>query len=464
MKNYVIHEERATMLTNDAVQNGPILYWMHREQRLQDNYTLLEAQAQAIAQKQSLVIVFCIGGEGFLVSKRQLQFMKQGFVELYKESARWNIPFIVLEGNPVDTLPLFATKLGVGRVFTDFNPLKQVRREQEAVMHKLGLPFVIVDAHNIVPCKQASPKLEFGAYTIRPKIHKQLDNYLQEFPPLREHPIQKVECMEALKIEAVETKRFMENVEMEPDFSILSGEKQALQVMKNFIHHKLSRYDQRNNPCEDVCSGLSPYLHFGQISALRVALEVQKDFWQQTDKTQNMKEYTTMKDSFLEELIVRRELSDNYCFYNPNYDAFEGFPNWAQITLNAHRADKRTHMYSLEVFEQARTHDLLWNSAQMEMQKFGKMSGYMRMYWAKKILEWTESPEEAFAFALYLNDTYSLDGNDPNGYVGVAWSVGGVHDRAWGERPVFGKIRYMNDQGCKRKFDVQEYIKKMHRA
>jgi deoxyribodipyrimidine photo-lyase len=212
----------------------------------------------------------------------------------------------------------------------------------------------------------------------------------------------------------------------------------------------LQEYDEkRNDPTENSVSNLSPYLHFGQISAQRVALEVKKS-----------QAKSEKKDSFLEELVVRRELSDNYCFYNEKYDQFEGFHPWAQKTLNEHRGDKREYLYSSEEFEEAKTHDDLWNAAQMEMVLRGKMHGYMRMYWAKKILEWTESPESALEIAIYLNDKYELDGRDSNGYTGIAWSVGGVHDRAWNERPVFGKIRYMSYNGCKRKFDIQSYIQK----
>ena len=163
----------------------------------------------------------------------------------------------------------------------------------------------------------------------------------------------------------------------------------------------------------------------------------------------------------MEELIVRRELSDNFCWYNLDYDKFSGFPEWARKTLDQHRRDQRDYLYSLEEFEQGRTHDALWNAAQLEMVSRGKMHGYLRMYWAKKILEWTNSPEEALEIAIYLNDRYELDGRDPNGYVGAAWSIGGVHDRAWAERPVFGKIRYMSLAGCKRKFKVDAYIAKV---
>jgi deoxyribodipyrimidine photo-lyase len=166
------------------------------------------------------------------------------------------------------------------------------------------------------------------------------------------------------------------------------------------------------------------------------------------------------QEAFLEELVVRRELSDNFCFYNEDYDRFRGFPEWARTSLDKHRDDPREYIYSLEAFERAATHDPLWNAAQLEMVKRGKMHGYMRMYWAKKILEWTESPERAMEIAIYLNDRYQLDGRDSNGYAGIAWSLGGVHDRPWRERPVFGKLRYMNFNGCKRKFDVRAYIAK----
>ena len=194
-------------------------------------------------------------------------------------------------------------------------------------------------------------------------------------------------------------------------------------------------------------SNLSPYIHFGHLSAQRVAIEVTKAVAPQEDKS-----------AFLEELIVRRELSDNFCLYNPDYDNVNGFHQWASSTLNNHKDDEREFIYALNEFENALTHDPLWNAAQLEMVKTGKMHGYMRMYWAKKILEWTKSPEQAMEFAIYLNDKYSLDGRDPNGYTGIAWSIGGVHDRAWSERPIFGKIRYMNYNGCKRKFDVNSYI------
>jgi len=174
--------------------------------------------------------------------------------------------------------------------------------------------------------------------------------------------------------------------------------------------------------------------------------------------------------SFIEESIVRRELAENYCFFNPDgYDRLDGlYPqydnnSWAQKTLREHAGDKREVVYTAEQLEKGRTHDELWNASQLEMVHTGKMHGFLRMYWAKKILEWTPSPGEALRIAIYLNDKYELDGRDPNGYVGCAWAIAGVHDQGWAERAVFGKIRYMNLAGCKRKFNVANYISRIKR-
>jgi deoxyribodipyrimidine photo-lyase len=192
---------------------------------------------------------------------------------------------------------------------------------------------------------------------------------------------------------------------------------------------------------------MSPYLHFGQISPLYIALKV-------------IKTSSISKEAYLEELIVRRELSHNFVFYNKNYDNFNCLPPWAVRTLNFHRRDKRQYLYSLEQFEKAKTHDSYWNAAQKEMVITGKMHGYMRMYWGKKILEWSKNPRNGFKIALHLNNKYELDGRDPNAFAGVAWCFG-KHDRAWSEREVFGKIRYMNAAGLKRKFDIEAYVNKI---
>merc|ERR1712048_10230 len=230
------------------------------------------------------------------------------------------------------------------------------------------------------------------------------------------------------------------------------GTDAGLSMLHHFIYKKLKIFDKdRNNPCMDALSNLSPFYHFGQVSTARAAMEVQKC----------KGKYKEAVEGYLEELIVRRELSDNFCFFNEKYDQLEGATAWAQTTLNAHANDEREYVYALNEFEEYRTRDDLWNAAQKQLVVEGKMHGFLRMYWAKKILEWTQSPKEALKFAIYLNDRYSIDGRDPNGYVGCMWSICGIHDQGWKERPVFGKIRYMNYNGCKRKFDVAMFVTRM---
>jgi deoxyribodipyrimidine photo-lyase len=224
------------------------------------------------------------------------------------------------------------------------------------------------------------------------------------------------------------------------------GTKAGLQMLESFCTSRLKGFaEKRNNPNESVSSNLSPWLHFGQVSAQRAALQVHA-----LSKT-----HSESVKGFIEESVIRRELADNYCFYNPNYDNIKGAASWAQETLTTHAKDKREYLYSEEKLESGIIHDPLWNAAQLQMVREGKMHGFLRMYWAKKILEWTGSPEEALRIAIRLNDRYELDGRDPNGYVGCMWSICGIHDQGWGERAVFGKIRYMNYKGCQRKFDVK---------
>jgi deoxyribodipyrimidine photo-lyase len=226
--------------------------------------------------------------------------------------------------------------------------------------------------------------------------------------------------------------------------------------LKRFLEKKLSRYhEESNDPTRETTSGLSAYLHFGQISAQRVALEVRRHVEEHRKTVPSIKEGA---EAFLEQLIVRRELSDNFCHYCPDYDSISAFPDWARKSLEKHRGDRREYEYDLETLEKGQTHEVLWNAAQREMVLTGQLHNYLRMYWAKKILEWTPSAETALGYAIELNDRYQLDGRETNGYTGIAWAIGGVHDQGWKERPIFGKVRYMNDRGAKRKFDVSAYL------
>lgn len=445
--NGTMHPGRIYNPTPDRTADGPVVYWMSRDQRAHDNWALHHAAAMAGETRGGLAVVFTLAPSFRQATWRQYAFMLDGLRETEEQLNSLGIPFYLLTGDPVSELDRFCRDHQVGTLVTDFDPLRIKRRWKNTFIEKNPVRVLEVDAHNIVPCRKASDKPEFAAYTLRPKIHRLLEPYLDEFPGLpgsiHMGPFARQQTDWDRGVSGLEVDRKVKLVDW-----IKPGSRAALKTLEAFLQERLDRYaGDRNDPNRNGQSNLSPYLHFGQLSAQRVALEVLKNH----PRNEHV-------DAFLEELIVRRELSDNFCLYNPHYDSPEGFHNWAQKTIEAHRKDEREYIYGRDVLEKAETHDPLWNAAQTEMVRYGKMHGYMRMYWAKKILEWTPDVGTAMKEAIYLNDKYELDGRDPNGYAGIAWSIGGVHDRAWTERPVFGKIRYMNARGARRKFDVDAYI------
>jgi len=439
--------DRVRTIREGKPGQGPVAYWMSRDQRVHDNWGLIYAQEMARRQGLPLVVVFCLSSSFPGATLRQYGFMLRGLEKVSAALRRIGVLFFLLPGNPPGALSRFIEENDVSFLVSDFDPLRIKRQWKDEVARAASIPFYEVDTHNIVPCWLASGKREYGAYTIRRKIGRLLPRFLNDFPALKKHPYpmkQQGIFLNASRVLAdLRIDRSVNEVRW-----IRSGEDVARRMLDSFIDTRLGRYEGgRNNPVEGCQSDLSPYLHFGQIAPQRIALEVRKC----TAGDQ-------AKEAFLEELVVRRELSDNYCYYTRDYDSFNAFPEWARRTLDEHRGDRRAYLYSREELESSKTHDDLWNAAQKEMVVRGKMHGYMRMYWAKKILEWTPSPEDALLAAIYLNDRYELDGRDPNGYTGIAWSIGGVHDRAWGQRNVFGKIRYMSYNGCASKFSVKGYI------
>lgn len=439
-------EGRVATLKEGLPGRGPVVYWMSRDQRADDNWALLFAARLALDAKVPLVVLFCLVPAFLGATARHYGFMLRGLKELEGALEDKGIPFVLVEGEPAEEVSSFVEKAGAAALVADFDPLRIKREWKAKAASRVNSPFYEVDAHNIVPCRIASTKLEYAARTFRPRIGLRLPAFLTSFPRLGKHP-HKARIRAGFDLERVLKNLEADRTVPEVDW-IRPGAAAAEKALFAFIRGKLSRYhEDRNDPMADGQSGLSPYLHFGQLSAQRVALEVEKS-----------RAPDTAKKAFLEELIVRRELSDNFCFYNLRYDSVEGFPAWAKRTLFERARDKREFVYSVKEFEGALTHDELWNAAQRQMVKTGKMHGFMRMYWAKKILEWSEDAGAALRTAIYLNDRYELDGRDPNGYAGVAWSIGGVHDRAWQERKVTGKIRYMSYRGCRSKFDVDAYV------
>ena len=449
---------RVKKLNSRDTGPGPVVYWMSRDQRVMDNWALLYAQELALAKKQPLMVVFCLIPDFLGAALRQYRFMLQGLAGLEQDLHKLKIAFFLLTGNPEEKIPGFCREIAAGALVCDFSPLRIQVGWKEKVASNLPSAFFEVDAHNIVPCRLASSKQEYAAYTFRPKINKLLQAYLTDPPAPQDHPYPCAHLRQGDQFtdwQAAENALFLDH-SVPPVSGFKPGETAGREAMEQFISNKLLFYERdRNDPTLNGQSNLSPYLHFGQLSVQRLASEVSRV------SASDESALKASKEAYLEELVVRRELSDNYCFYNRAYDSTAGFPRWARETMEVHKNDPREYIYPLADFEAARTHDQLWNAAQNEMVYTGKMHGYMRMYWAKKILEWTQSPEQAMEFAIYLNDKYLLDGRDPNGYSGIAWSIGGVHDRAWGERPVFGKVRYMSYKGSKSKFNIEAYMAKV---
>lgn len=440
--NFVlILDKRGRHLNDFDILLGPVIYWMSRDQRAHDNWALLAAQEMALLLKQPLLVLFSLSTHFLFSQSSHLEHSLQGIAETQMELQKSNIPLGLLHGDPSLGLLQFCRKINPGLVICDFDPLTEHISRMTSFLAQSKWATFEVDAHNIVPCWVTSPKKEFSAYTIRPKIHKYLPDFLEPFPQVEPHPY-------TLNPPAMPTPPPLSSHSLFARH--VPGAKAGLEKLNEFLSSGICKYEQsRNDATRNGTSDLSPYLHFGHLSAQRVALEVNT-----TPGPEGSKEM------FLEELIVRRELADNFCFYETHYDRLEGAPDWGRATLEAHRHDPRPYIYDYASFASAQTHDPLWNAAQKQMVIDGKMHNYLRMYWAKKILEWTENPETAFEIAVKLNDTFELDGKDPNGYAGISWAIAGTHDRAWAERQIFGKVRYMNESGCKRKFDIQAYVNK----
>ena len=467
--------ERVRLLKRGEGQEGNyLLYWMQASARTEYNHALEYAVYLANQESLPLLVAFAVTDEFPEANLRHYWFMIQGVREVAKNLEERGIPFLALNGYPPAAAAYLA---GSARaVILDRGYLGIQRRWREELAQAIPAPVYQVESDVVVPVEVVSDKEEYTAATLRPKINRHLHRFLK--------PIETVELKKETRRENTGLlkkvpelpgklffggeSRHIEKLDLatldspsrlmaalpgidqsvKPLDWIRGGTTAARETVYRFLDEQLDNYDAaRNDPAQEGQSGLSPYLHFGQISPVYVALQAQE-------------RGGAGVGAFLEELIVRRELSMNYCHYNDRYDSYDSLPEWARKTLSEHISDPRPYSYDLEILEQGSTDDPYWNAAQLQMVKAGKMHGYMRMYWGKKILEWTSSPREGFRIALYLNNKYELDGRDPNGYAGVAWCFG-KHDRGWPERPVFGKVRYMNANGLRRKFkQIDQYVQR----
>jgi deoxyribodipyrimidine photo-lyase len=427
----MIEKERIRYLNDNKISdNDFVLYWMQNAQRTEYNHALLYAIKRANDLNKPLIVFFGLT-KYKEANTRHYKFMIEGLIEVKEKLERDNIKFIFQHMDRLNDIVKNACLVVVDKGY-----LRHEKEWRSNLSSSIKVPLVEVETNLIIPIEEVSEKEEYAAYTIRSKINRLLPKYALEL----EYENINISSLD-INIESIpfDTKL---DIEILSDSFYKGGYKEAKRRLNNFISNKLSNYDLlRNDPSLNYQSNLSPYLHFGQISPLDIYLKV-KDI----DKS----------ESFIEELVVRRELSFNFVYYNKDYDNYKSLPNWALDTLDKHRIDKREYVYSLDKFESYKTHDPYWNACQKEMVITGKMHGYMRMYWGKKIIEWTNSPEEAYTIMVYLNNKYNLDGRDPNSYAGIAWCFG-KHDRPWTERNIFGMIRYMNNTGLKRKFDIDKY-------
>ncbi len=444
-----VHQERIQRLNENKRADGAyVLYWMQASQRAHYNHALEYAIGEANALKMPVLVYFGLTDDFPDANLRHYRFMLEGLKETAIQLEEIGIRMIVTRANP----PEGAVQLSRDAALTvvDRGYLRVQKSWRRDAAAKMDCPLVQVETDVVVPVEEASDKEEYAARTIRPKINGLVDKYIVDWDGTAPKEDSLDLDIDGDFLDLSDPDGLARSLEVDksvpPVNSYHGGYENARRRLDDFVESKLDKYpDESNDPGKDYLSGLSPYLHFGQISPLEFALQVKETGGPGVE-------------DFLEELIVRRELSINFVHYNENYDdLWSSIPDWAEESLKEHAGDDREYLYSLNEFEAAETHDPYWNAAQLEMNLTGKTHGYMRMYWVKKILQWSESPERAYEIAIYLNNKYELDGRDPNGFTGVAWCFG-KHDRAWKEREVLGKVRYMSAGGLERKFAIDDYV------
>ncbi len=452
MSNTNIEKERLRTLNDKEINKDGayVLYWMQQSQRAEYNHALAFATEQANELKKPLLVVFGLMDDYPEANLRHYYFMLQGLQEVQKTLEKMKIRMIIAHGDPADV----ALKYGKDAccIVCDMGYLRHHREWRSQVGENAEIKVYQIESDLIVPVEVVSQKQEYAARTIRSKIHKHFDKFLNELKiqkPKQSSLSIKDDGMDISDVAKACSKLKLDtSVPPVPQF-FEGGTTQAKKRFKKFLSDSLNKYNKNRNQAQtNDISHMSMYLHFGQISAVWLA----KETLQQKSNED--------VDSYIEELLVRRELAANYCYFTPKYDSFKSIPEWAQKTLEKHKDDEREHVYTRQQLEDAETHDEYWNASMREMRYTGFMHNYMRMYWGKKILEWTNTPEHAFRTLLAINNKYFLDGRDHNSYTNVSW-IFGIHDRAWQERPVFGKVRTMVASGLERKFDTKAYIKKV---
>ena len=422
-----------------------VLYWMQASVRIVDNLALEYAAQEAASRKLPLVVVFGLK-EGYVDSgPRHASFLLDGLKYVAKTLRDMGIPFIVQNLPPHEAALDAAGRAAL--TVTDMGYTGKQRFWRREFVRQAPGPVIMVEDNVCVPVESVYEKPAVGARVIRPRINRVREEYLSDRIGLVETPKKPTHFdrdMTDAEDPVLEKSAF--GTGPTPVSSLRGGGDEAEKVLNRFLEERLERYgEDKNDPSKKAASGLSPYIRYGHISVRHIARRVLSVGGEGTE-------------DFLEELLIRRELAVNYAWYHPEYDDPGTLPAWARDNLDAHSADIRPYVYDEEIMENGSTHDPYWNACQKEMVHTGCMQGYMRMYWGKKVIEWTSDWRAAWHLLMKWNDKYELDGRDPNGYAGVAWCFG-MHDRPWAQRPVFGSVRYMNDKGLRRKFDIDAYVR-----
>ena len=430
---------------NLAERGACVLLWVHRSQRARSNPAANLAVEIATARGLPVIAVFCMVPAYPEARLRPYHFMAEGLAQLPAEFAERGIGWKMVVGEPPVEIPAVARALNAAAIVTDMNPLAIGRAWRADVASALDIPMVEVDGDVVVPSALFA-KEEYALRTIRARIGRHLDRYLVRIPdPVAPVPSNLREGPDPLEV----IRTFDLDVSVGPAPFLRGGSAIARERLRQFVDERLDRYDQDRSRA-DITAGtsLSPWLHYGQIGPTEIAVAVQE-----SDAPD------AAKDSFRDELITQRELAINFALRNPNYDSWMGLPDWGRDTLAKHATDPRPVTFTRSEFEHAQTDDPLWNAAQTQMVNEGYMPNRLRMYWAKQILRWSDSPEQAWHTTIYLNNKYFVDGRDANSYANVAWSIGGRHDRPFGpEKEIFGLVRPMGMGAMKRTFDVDAYI------
>ena len=446
-------EDTRIRLLNDLAprEKGEyVLYWLQQSQRAEHNPALEHAARRANQHGKPLLVGFGLMDDYPEANARHYRFMLEGLVEVASALERRGIHFILRRGAP-DAVAIDLVRKAL-LVVCDRGYLRHQKVWRRRVADEASCRVEQVEADVVVPVDVASAKREYAARTLRPKLHRLLEDYLVELNTTAvEHDAMRLSIGgEDLSDADSLLNRLKVDRDVAPVDCFRGGTAEAKRVFRHFLDQRFSAYKaNRNQPQTNDVSHMSKYLHFGQISPVWLALQVREAVAKSNEN----------RHAFIEELVVRRELAINFCEFEPDHDSYSCLPEWARTTLAEHQDDPRPHHYTRAQLVAAETHDPYWNAAMREMVHTGYVHNYMRMYWGKKILEWTNTPEYAFRTALYLNNKYLLDGRDPNSYAGVAW-VFGNHDRGWAERKVFGKVRYMNAAGLERKCDIDAYVEK----